>query len=168
MSFNKNKIWFVIALTVAVFASTNGYASKLFYTDSSKVVLKLRDNRPNRPVFQSFNTDFESFLKVYAIKKTSHTDLKISEADKPLDNVKIYPNPVSSQINISYSLKKDNQVTIKILDVLGNEVATLFNQRMLAGEQSNSFTLNSRISSGLYFIRIVAGGDAIIKRISVI
>lgn len=154
----------------------NSFAQK---TDSTKTILKLKDNRPNRPVFTPhISNDFESFMiKVSAVKAStsltkSTTSKTLSsnniDTQKPIDNVKIYPNPTANQINLSYTLSKEYLVTIKVLDVLGNEVLTLLSQKVGAGEQTNSFTLGSKISSGLYFVRLAAGSESVIKRISVL
>lgn len=151
--------------------------------DTTKKVLYLKDNRPNRPQFHSsdiINKDFASFMmKISAVKasssltkstsaNTEKSSILVADPQKSLDNVKIYPNPVSTQINLSYTLNKENTVTVKILDVLGNEVATLMSQKVGAGEQINSFNLTSKLNSGLYFVRIVSGSESIIKRISVL
>lgn len=182
----KNKysfITFLTAITIVLytsvsFAVVNDIKSII---DSTKTTLKLKDSRPNRPTFlPPVAADFQSFMiKVSAIKSinTSNKSLTLKnnksistnvEAQKPLDNVKIYPNPISTQINIAYTLSKENQVTVKILDILGNEVVTLLSQKVAAGEQVNSFNLNTKLSSGLYFVRVVAGSESVIKRISVL
>lgn len=142
-------------------------------TDSAKTVFKLKDNRNNRPIFNKINTSFETFmLKISAIKNPNDNNKTIGlnpiDNQKPIDNVKIFPNPVSTQVNISFSLKKENKVSIKILDVLGNEIITLLDQKLPQGEQSNTFTINAKIPTGFYFIRIVSGNESVIKRISVI
>lgn len=170
-----------VLIAVSLIVNLNTFATKLSLTDSTKTILKFKDNRPNRPIFNpEISTDFQSFmLKISAVKpgttinKNSGKNTKsilgfTNEVPKPLDNVKIYPNPVSDQLNLSYTLSKENLVTIKVLDVLGNEVATLLSQKLAAGEQSNSFNLNSKLSSGLYFVRVIAGSESVIKRISVL
>jgi hypothetical protein len=88
--------------------------------------------------------------------------------DKILANVKVYPNPVSDYLNMTYSISKDSNVTIRIMDVLGNEITTLFSERQSTGEHSNTFSISSRISSGFYFIRVSVGSEIITKRISVL
>lgn len=145
--------------------------------------LKIKDNRPNRPVFKNnIPADFDSFMfRMTSLKIGAKNSLtqNTSKSDKillnagleltnPIDNVKIYPNPVSDQLNLSYSLKKQSLVTIKIMDVLGNEVVVLMSRKMDAGNQNNKFTIESKLNSGFYFVRIVAGSDSIIKRISVL
>src|SRR4051812_48764711 len=44
-------------------------------------------------------------------------------------NVKVFPIPVTDEMNVSYHLKKDSNVIIQIWDVIGNKIATLFSQR---------------------------------------
>jgi hypothetical protein len=150
--------------------------------DSVKTSLKFKDNRPNRPVyFSALPTKFEPLTNKTSIKlsskslSTSNKTLvskNISNVNleqvKPLDNVKIYPNPVSNQINLTYSLKKESIVTVKIMDLLGNEVLVLMSKKMDAGEQYNKFLIETKLSSGFYFVRLSAGSDSIIKRISVL
>lgn len=170
-------------LFVAIFASmipafANGVYSNPDST-GTKYVLKFKDNRPNKPVFENaFKTDFDAFMyRMTSIKTGLSADNKSSsktvsnvnvDLQKPIENVKVYPNPVSDQLNLSYSLKKESLVTIKILDVLGNEVSTLLNQKVAAGSQTNKFMIDSKLNAGFYFVRIIAGSDSIVKRISVL
>lgn len=100
----------------------------------------------------------------------STTKINVSKPDdKLLTNVSVYPNPVTGdQINLKYELSRYSNVTIKILDVLGNDIITLYNQRVDAGERNFSYSLNSKLNRGFYFIRIVAGTESVIKRISVL
>ncbi|SEN58166.1 Por secretion system C-terminal sorting domain-containing protein [bacterium A37T11] len=93
---------------------------------------------------------------------------RVTENDKLISRVKVFPNPVSDQINLSFNLGKDNQVSIKVMDALGNEITTLLSQRLSAGEQNHTFSIQNKLSSGYYFIRVVAGSETVIKRISVV
>lgn len=88
--------------------------------------------------------------------------------DKLLTDVQVYPNPVTDQINIKYLLSRNALVTIKIMDVLGNDVMTLVSQRIGQGEQSFTYPVANKLSRGFYFIRVVAGTESVIKRISVL
>lgn len=90
------------------------------------------------------------------------------ESDKLVSNVQVYPNPITDQINLRYNVNKNSSVTIKIMDILGNEVMTLFSQRVDPGEQKFTFNLNNKLSSGFYFVRLVAGSESVIKRISIL
>jgi hypothetical protein len=88
--------------------------------------------------------------------------------DKLLSNVEVYPNPITDQINMKYNISRNSNVTIKMVDVLGNNVMTLFSQRVEPGEQVLNRAVSAKLNRGFYFIRVVAGTESIIKRISVL
>ena len=89
--------------------------------------------------------------------------------DKLLNNVQVFPNPVTDdKINLKYDLSRYSIVTIKIVDVLGNDIITIFNQRLDPGEKTYSYFLNNKLNRGFYFVRIYAGTESVIKRISVL
>ncbi|MDO8550403.1 MAG: T9SS type A sorting domain-containing protein [Ignavibacteria bacterium] len=68
-----------------------------------------------------------------------------------------YPNPFNPSTKIDFSLASDSKVTLKIFDVLGQEVITLINGNLSAGVHSQNFDASS-INSGVYFYTIEAVG----------
>ncbi|RKZ00273.1 MAG: hypothetical protein DRQ13_00760 [Ignavibacteriae bacterium] len=67
-----------------------------------------------------------------------------------------YPNPFNPSTTISYQIPEISFVTIKVYDVLGNEVATLVNKENPIGSYEVEFNASS-LSSGIYFYRLQAG-----------
>jgi Secretion system C-terminal sorting domain len=67
-----------------------------------------------------------------------------------------YPNPFNPSTTISWQLKNDGMVTIKVYDQLGKEVATLVNEEKPAGSYEIEFN-ESSLASGVYYYRINAG-----------
>lgn len=64
-----------------------------------------------------------------------------------------YPNPFNPSTIISWQSPVDGDVTIKIYDILGNEVATLINEYREAG--SNAVEFNAlNLASGIYIYQI--------------
>jgi len=61
-----------------------------------------------------------------------------------------YPNPFSQSTIISYDLKDEGFVSLKIFDALGNEVATLVNSKQSSGLQEVVFDANG-LSQGVYY-----------------
>lgn len=139
-----------------------------------RTISKITDTRPNKPsAIKSVKINiipFKPSIKTIPAGSSAQTAKNIpASADaKVLSNVKIYPNPVENNLNLSYFVNKDSNVTIKIMDVLGNEISTLLSQRLPAGEQINSFHIASSLNSGYYFIRLIVGNEIITKRISVL
>jgi hypothetical protein len=68
-----------------------------------------------------------------------------------------YPNPFNPSTRINFSLASDSKVSVKIINLLGQEVATLVNGHMTSGSQTVSFDASS-LNSGVYFYRIDATG----------
>ena len=64
-----------------------------------------------------------------------------------------YPNPFNPNTNIIYQLKKEELVSIKIFNVFGQEVATLVNEIMPAGNY-NTIWNASAFGSGVYFCKM--------------
>jgi len=105
------------------------------------------------------------------IKPGAISNIKLSVPkpdDKLLSSVEVYPNPITDQINLRYYISKNTNVTIKMVDVLGNDVLTLFSRRVDPGEQTGSFPIGKTMNKGFYFIRVIAGTESVIKRISVL
>jgi len=67
-----------------------------------------------------------------------------------------YPNPFNPSTIISWQLPVSSNVTLKIYDVLGNEVATIVNEELTAGKHEAVFDA-AHYSSGIYFYEIQAG-----------
>ncbi|RYY33397.1 MAG: T9SS type A sorting domain-containing protein [Sphingobacteriaceae bacterium] len=108
-------------------------------------------------------------LKPGVVSTTKFNVNKPQQSDKLLSNVQVYPNPVTDQpLNVSYAVSRNTNVTIKIVDVLGNDLVTIFSQRVESGDQKFSYSLNNKLSRGFYFVRIMAGTESTIKRLSVL
>ncbi|MCK9424406.1 MAG: T9SS type A sorting domain-containing protein [Ignavibacteriaceae bacterium] len=76
-----------------------------------------------------------------------------------------YPNPFNPETRISWQLSRKlsgSFVTLKIYDVLGNEIATLVNEEQPAGTYQVTFnpqqtTNHQQLSSGVFFYQLRAG-----------
>jgi len=68
-----------------------------------------------------------------------------------------YPNPFNPSTQIRFTVPKAADVTLKIFNVLGEEVATLAAGREEPGEHAVAWDA-SKMPSGVYFYRLSAGG----------
>jgi parallel beta-helix repeat protein len=89
---------------------------------------------------------------VTAIEDESNPDL-IKQQFSLLQN---YPNPFNPSTTIKYQISEISFITLKIYDVLGNEVATIVNEEKQVGEYEIEFSGNE-LTSGIYFYQLRAG-----------
>ncbi len=74
-----------------------------------------------------------------------------------------YPNPFNPSPVINYSIPVNGLVSLKVFNVLGQEVATLVNEMHTVGNYKATFNANS-LSSGVYFYKIEAGNFTSVKK----
>jgi hypothetical protein len=67
-----------------------------------------------------------------------------------------YPNPFNPATKIQFTIPAAQQVTLRVFNLLGQEVATLVNGPLTAGTHEVSFDA-SRLASGVYMYKIIAG-----------
>jgi hypothetical protein len=89
--------------------------------------------------------------------------------DRPrfLDLIGNRPNPFNPLTQIDYTLPEDVNVTLKVYDILGREVATLIDGFESAGYKTASFD-GSSLPSGVYYYRMMAGKFVQMKKMILI
>jgi hypothetical protein len=106
-------------------------------------------------------SDVSNILR-FKVKDRAEPDKNIVTANTTLPEdfslSQNHPNPFNPVTEIKYALPVDAIVSLKVLDILGKEVATLVNETKVAGYYTASFDAN-KLSSGLYFYRLTATGE---------
>ena len=75
-----------------------------------------------------------------------------------------YPNPFNPSTLIKFMFDKETKAQLKVFDILGNEVAELFNETTEAGKVYEINFNASELSSGVYYYRLTGNGKAEIKK----
>ena len=72
-----------------------------------------------------------------------------------------YPNPFNPTTNLEFGISELGFVSLKIYNALGNEVATIVNERLAPGRYKYQFSaFNYHLSSGIYYYRLSATGGS--------
>ncbi|MEJ2196696.1 MAG: T9SS type A sorting domain-containing protein [Ignavibacteriaceae bacterium] len=78
-----------------------------------------------------------------------------------------YPNPFNPSTIISWQLFTDSKINIKVFNVLGNEIATIVNEELPAGNYEVKFDA-SNLPSGIYFYKLTANQFSETKKMTLI
>ncbi len=94
------------------------------------------------------------------------TDVKARPGNLPakFELAQNYPNPFNPTTQIEYSVPRKGFVTLKVFNVLGQEVAILFSGVQAAGNYTATFN-GSRFASGVYFYKLQAENVTLIKKL---
>lgn len=74
-----------------------------------------------------------------------------------------YPNPFNPTTTLSFVIGKSSWVTLKVFDVLGNDVATIVDGLLTEGDYTRSFDA-SRLASGVYYYQLKSSAFLATKR----
>ena len=88
--------------------------------------------------------------------------------DGAIENVTASPNPTTGNVNLSFILKENRNITITINDVFGKKVQdVVVNQRMPKGENFHGFNI-SGVEAGMYLIVVQTNaGEQAVHRVIV-
>jgi len=104
------------------------------------------------------------------ILKLDPTVVGVKDYVETLDNFLLYqnyPNPFNPSTNIRFQIPEFGFVSLKIYDILGNEIAVLINEEMAAGSYEIEFSPESSIRypvSGIYFYHLKFDNSFKIKK----
>ncbi|MEO8399230.1 MAG: T9SS type A sorting domain-containing protein [Ignavibacteriaceae bacterium] len=74
-----------------------------------------------------------------------------------------YPNPFNPSTKIQFGIPESGLVTLKVYDLLGQEVATLVNEQKNAGSYEVDFDATN-LNTGVYFYKITSGNYSVSKK----
>ncbi len=128
----------------------------------------LGDNLPNAPVTDLIlhNPTRTLIAATYGRSMYSIDLSQVTSIETEIEDVRNfilyqnYPNPFNPSTNIQYAVGSRQLVTLKIYDILCNEVATLVSEEKQPGSYEIEFNASSGIRnlvSGIYFYQLKAG-----------
>lgn len=151
--------------------------------DNVVIVKKIKKGEDSEGSNQTMNINIEEkngeqFIEI-EIKRTSSLNVTISEIlkdDSSLKGIdyslksslkpselKFYPNPNNGRFNLKFKLDQQKEVTVKVMDILGNEV---YKERIIDfnGSYDNQIDLTGK-EKGIYILQIIQKKKALTKKI---
>jgi hypothetical protein len=128
------------------------------------------DSHPNAKASELVAPQFVKEIFDRAVEYEKKVSAVDDEQNLPLNYVleQNYPNPFNPETTIRYKLKTASNVSLKVYDVLGREVATLVDEFKQAGSYNSQFLasrdasrsgyiFNYSLTSGVYFYQLRCG-----------
>jgi hypothetical protein len=112
----------------------------------------------------SFDTVFTSTALLLVTIATSDVEENFNSVPEEFALAQNYPNPFNPTTTIKYQIPELSFVTLKIYDVLGDEIATLISEEKSIGSYEVEFNAAS-LTSGVYFYQLKAGSFVETKKI---
>jgi hypothetical protein len=151
---------------------TSNYSSAdytLYENDGTGVLINRRDllasaagscsvfhDRDNDGDLDMTGVDEEDDLLILYENKEMTGINRESNSPKGFYLAQNYPNPFNPQTRIRYKIPHRSYVTIKVVNLIGQEIVTLVGEEKTSGEHDVMFNADD-LSGGIYFYRIIAG-----------
>ncbi len=88
----------------------------------------------------------------------------ISSVSNDISTFEVFPNPASDFINVSYTLNSRGIVNIRIMNTAGVEVANILRESQDPGQYRNTYSLNSDLASGIYYVSFNSSNQSFINK----
>lgn len=147
----------------------SGHQDTLFYIDFTCIGQGL-----GTAVVNMYDTDNPSLfiMDTFKVQVGSVGINPVSEIAEGYELLQNFPNPFNPVTKINFTLPKSENVSLKIYDVLGNEIASLINnERLVKGQYSidfNAYGYGRKLSSGVYYYTLLTDNFADTKKMILI
>lgn len=160
---------FIYEKSLDVISRYDSYADSVFiYSNGPKVSGIRSDKDSSRVVYLGFGIEqidsrtIRDTIVARSLRWLTENVVVVNTKDENQFPLKFnldqnYPNPFNPTTKITYSISKSALTTLKVYDILGNEIATLVNGEKHAGNYEVEFNA-AKLSSGVYFYQLQSGG----------
>ncbi|MEJ2196544.1 MAG: T9SS type A sorting domain-containing protein, partial [Ignavibacteriaceae bacterium] len=110
-----------------------------------------------RPVWTRIDNDYPSLWTAIVDSVTEVEENPDKATPSKFELSQNYPNPFNPGTKIKYSIPTEGYVSLKVYDVLGDEIASLVNEEKPAGDYDVEFNA-IELPSGIYFYQLRVKG----------
>lgn len=153
---------------VPVLPTTSTAQRCRFVAKGYRVLLDMTHNTAN--LFDSYTRSADAkFVGSPSVVSEIENWMPLPESPSLNQN---YPNPFNPSTAIEFSVRRTGVVTLRVYDVLGQQVATLVNELLHAGYYRATWDgvndSGASVASGIYFYQLEAEGSVLSKKMSLV
>lgn len=141
------------------------YPWKISFVKNS-IIKTISDTALLHPFYVNSGIPYDEYA-VYRLRfifQINNLSVGIKQHNTTLEDLAIYPNPSTGSINIKFNNKISSQLSISILNPLGQIMKTIENNRLIQnGEFNSNYSLD--LPKGLYLIQINAGDEQVTQKL---
>lgn len=164
---HREKIWGGYGFTDAFNLTANWWGPDVIGIDQGPIVIMIENYRTGK-VWQTFMKDnyISTGLQKAGFTTVTNAEIQNEIHPKQFSLSQNFPNPFNPATNITYAVPVTEQstiVTLRIFNLLGQEISTLVNEQKQPGTYQAVFN-GSNFSSGVYYFRLTAGNYSETKK----
>lgn len=170
VSTNCGESWVLRKALTGASLSTAGVSSASFVPNASQWVtqsVNLNGYTAQTNLYFMFRFTSDGGNNIYIDDiNISGTTIGVDELENNL-NFNIYPNPANENTVIDFSLISKQTVDLKVMDVVGREVSTIFNGTLNTGDYKYNVNEQAKLAAGVYFIKLTVDNRVFTKKLIV-
>ncbi len=121
------------------------------------------DYEPGMHLGSDADAELENFIMYYAFPGMSLVGMK-EDISAFVNNISAFPNPTNDNVTINVDLKKNANVSVKVTNIMGQEVANVASKQMAAGKTPVKIDMNG-LANGVYLYTVTSDNFTVTNRI---
>lgn len=133
---------------------------------AADIRMALRTTANNSPIFGGTPDDNQGWgiINAQSALEFLLNDGELPSAGPSLEIINAYPNPFNETVNIQYNLPAEGRLVVRVFNVLGERLATIYDRPEIPGVRTISWTPENT-AQGIYLIAISANGETVGRKV---
>ena len=133
-----------------------------WYEYYSQTEIEISENSQS---FSMAPSEYRIYTTSYINRQNYIVDVPTYKEDTNNFNISLWPNPTSGNINISISTEKAGNVDVRLYDINGRLISSIYGGKVSPGQNSISWNKPSGIGAGLYFVVVESQTGKTVKKL---